>query len=174
MILKRPAPTDHSAHFSGYISLVPEEDILAALENQGIETQKLLARVDESRGDYRYAPDKWSVKQVVGHIDDCERVFAYRALTVARGDTTPLPGFEENVFMTNAPFQGASLRHRADCLAKVRITTLDLFRELPDEAWDRASLVNGNRTTARAMAYIIVGHERHHLRILRERYAIGT
>ncbi|HSP14135.1 MAG TPA: DinB family protein [Thermoanaerobaculia bacterium] len=171
---KRPAPTDHAPNFSRYIDLVPEEDILGAMEKQSAETQKVLAKVDQSRGDYRYGPDKWSVKEVVGHIEDAERVFAYRALTFARAGTTALPGFDESSWMVNAPFASTTLRHRAESLALVRQTTLRLFRDLKDEAWDRAGISNDHNITVRALAYIIVGHERHHLKMLRERYAIGT
>ncbi len=171
---KRPAPTDHDPYFSRYIDLVPEEDILEAMEKQSAQTQKLFAGIDESRGDYRYAPEKWSVKEVVGHIEDAERVFAYRALTFARGGTTPLPGFDEKEWMVTAPFASSTLKHRAESLALVRRTTLELFRDFADEAWDRGGISNDHGITVRAIAYIIVGHERHHLKVLRERYASGT
>ena len=174
MKLKRPAATDHAPYYSRYVDLVPEEDILAAMEKQGAETHKILSRVDESRGNYRYAPDKWSVKEVLGHVEDAERVFAYRALSFARGSKTPLPSFDEKEWMVMAPFKSTTLRHRLESLALVRRSTLELFRDFSDEAWERTGIASDNPVTVRALAYIIVGHERHHVKVLRDRYAIGT
>jgi DinB family protein len=171
---RRPAPTDHSPYYSRYTDLVPEEDILGAMEKTAAETQKFLSRIDESKGDYRYAPDKWSIKEVLGHVEDAERVFAYRALTFGRAGKTALPGFEQDEWMADAPFRSSTLKQRIEGLAAVRKTTLSLFRELSDEAWDRAGIASENHVTVRALAYIILGHERHHMKILRERYAIGT
>lgn len=172
MKLRRPSPTEQA--YSSYIANVPEDDILAAMQSQSAQTQKLLASVGESRADYRYAPGKWSIKEVAGHIEDCERVFAYRALSFARGSAAPLPGFDENAWMTNAPFASTSLVHRAESLLLVRQSSIALFRDLPDEVWDRTGTANDKTATVRALAYQIVGHERHHVRILRERYGIAT
>ncbi len=174
MKLKRPAAADHAPYFSRYIDLVPEEDILGAMEKSSAETQKLLARLSESGGNFRYAPDKWSIKEVVGHVEDAERVFAYRALNFARGGTAALPGFDENAWVANAPFASSTLKHRLESLALVRRTTISMFGDLADEAWDHSGISNNDSITVRALAYIIVGHERHHAGILRQRYAIGT
>lgn len=168
---RRPEPNEHAPYYGKYVELVPELDIISALEKQGVETQKVLSTIDETRGSYRYAPDKWSIKQLVGHIEDAERVFTYRALTFARGGRTPLPGFDEKEFMANSPFESSTMRQRADGLASVRVATISLFRGLDDEAWERGGVASDNRVTVRALAYMILGHERHHLNVLRERYA---
>ncbi|HEV8657062.1 MAG TPA: DinB family protein [Thermoanaerobaculia bacterium] len=171
---RRPDSSEHAPYFSRYIDLVPETDIIGALESQAAETQKLLAKVDESRGGYRYEPDKWSIRQVVGHIEDSERVFAYRALSFARGEKQPLPGFDQNEWMQTAAFDSSTLRQRVESLGLVRRSTIALFRSLDDEAWERSGIANNASITVRALAYTALGHERHHLRVLRERYAIAT
>ena len=171
---RRPDPSEHSPYFSRYMELVPENDIVAALQRQGDDTQKLLASIDESRAGHRYAPDKWTIRQLVGHVEDAERVFAYRALSFARGAATPLPGFDENEWAKNATYEGSTLRERAESLAAVRRATIALFRSLDDESWDRAGSANNNRVTVRALAFMCVGHERHHMTILRERYLAQT
>ena len=168
---RRPDPSEHAPYYGRYLDLVPELDIVGALEKQGAETQKVLAAIDESRGNFRYAPDKWSVKQLVGHMEDTERVFTYRALSFARGGTTPLPGFDEKEFMAHSPFDASTMRHRAEDLAAVRRATIGLFRGLDDAAWERGGIASDNKVTVRALAYMTLGHERHHLKILREHYA---
>lgn len=167
---RRPQPSEYAPYYGRYVDLVPETDILSALETQSAATQKMLAGIDESRAGFRYAPDKWTIRQLVGHIEDSERVFTYRALTFARGATTPLPGFEQDEFMAASPFDRSTLRQRAEGLQNVRRTTLDLFRELDDAGWERGGTASDNHVTVRAIAYITVGHERHHLKVLRERY----
>lgn len=167
---RRPDLSEHAPYFSRYIDLVPEDDILRALEEQGGQTARLLATIDESRAAFRYAPDKWSIRQLVGHIEDSERVFAYRALSIARGETQPLPGFDQNSWMVNAPFDSSTLRDRAESLASVRRSTIQLFRALDDAAWERSGLANDNLVSVRALAYTTVGHERHHINLLRHRY----
>jgi hypothetical protein len=144
------------------------------MEKQSGEMQKMLARVDQSRADYRYAPGKWSIKEVVGHIEDCERVFAYRALAIARGQKTSLPGFDENVWMENSPFASTSLVYRAESLLALRRTTIAMFRDLDDEGWARKGTANEKPASVYGIAYVIVGHARHHFAILRDRYAIAT
>jgi hypothetical protein len=168
---RRPDPSEHAPYYSRYVDLVPELDILGALEKQAAETQKVLSGIDEARGAFRYAPDKWSIKQLVGHIEDTERVFTFRALTFARGATTPLPGFDQNEFMTYSSFDASTMRQRVDGLANVRRATIGLYRGLDDEAWERAGTASDNKVTVRALAYMTLGHERHHLKVLRELYA---
>ena len=170
---RRPEATEHAPYYSRYIDLVPETDILGALEKQSAETQKMLASIDDARGEHRYEPDKWSINELVGHVEDSERVFTYRALTFGRGATTPLPGFDQNDFMQNAPFKGSTLRQRAQSLEQVRRATLSLFRGFDDASWDRGGEASDAHVTVRALAYITLGHERHHMKILRERY-LGT
>ena len=170
---RRPEPSEHAGGLN-YIALVPELDIVRALESQSNEIGKMLAKVDESRAGYRYEPGKWSFTQVVGHIEDCERVFAYRALSIARGGTNPLPGFDEKVWMEHSPFASTSLAHRAESFLLVRRTTIAMLRDLDDGAWERKGIANEKPASVRGYAYMIVGHARHHINILRERYAIAT
>ena len=169
-IAGRPQTNEHAPYFSRYIDLVPEEDIAGAIEVQGRETAALLAKVSEEKAAFRYAPDKWSIKQVVGHVTDAERVFAYRLMSIARGESKSLPGFDENDYVRNANFDELSFAELVEGLAATRRATLALIRGLSDEAWTRAGTANEKPTTVRAVAYTLLGHERHHLRVLRERY----
>ncbi len=168
----RPAATEYAQAYAGYVDLVPEDDILSAIEKQSSDTQKLLASLDESKAAYRYAESKWSVKEVVGHVIDSERIFAYRALAFARGETQPLPGFEEKDYVSHAQFDAWKLGDLSEHYALVRRSTIVLFRNFPEEAWDRRGIASGNPITVRAIAWIIVGHERHHVKVLRERYLL--
>lgn len=168
----RPAPTDYAEYYAGYVSLVPEDDILGVIEAQASETQKLLAPIDETRAAYRYAEGKWSIKEVVGHLTDAERVFGYRALVIARGDTQPLPGFDENEYVRTAGFDGWRWSDLVEEYALARRTNVLFFRNLAEEAWDRRGNANNSEITVRALAWIIAGHERHHANILRERYGL--
>jgi uncharacterized damage-inducible protein DinB len=168
--MTRPDPSEHAPYFSRYIDLVPENDVVTALEAQSDETQKLFASLDDERAAYRYAPDKWSIKGVIGHMTDTERVFAYRLLAIARGDETPLPGFDENEYAKHANFDQWSLCDLTESLAATRRANLLLMRNLSDDDWNRRGVANNNATSARALAFTMLGHERHHLKVLRERY----
>lgn len=168
----RPDSSEYAGYFDRYISLVPEDDILTAIEEQSAGMQRLLASLDESRAAYRYAESKWSVKQVIGHVTDAERVFGYRAMAIARGEAQPLPGFDENDYVANAGFDEWPLGDLAEEYSLVRRSNIVLFRNFPREAWERRGTANENTLTARAIAWIIAGHERHHLAVLRERYHV--
>jgi uncharacterized damage-inducible protein DinB len=167
----RPDSSEYGTYFGNYIGNVPEDDVLAALESQRDETHRFLAAIPEDRASYRYAAGKWSIREVVGHFTDAERIFAYRAMAIARGERQSLPGFDENLYVENAGFESRSLRELTDAYLAVRNASLTLFRQLSAQAWDRHGTANNNPLSVRALAYITVGHERHHLRILRERYA---
>ena len=166
----RPQADEYAPYYGRYIDLVPEEDVIAAVEQQGRETAALLAAVGEEKAKFRYAPDKWSIKQLVGHVADSERVFAYRVVAIARGEQQPLPGFDEKDWMRYSEFDARSFVDLVDDLAATRRATLSLLRGLPAEAWTRKGTASGNPVSVRAVAYTIAGHERHHLRVLRERY----
>lgn len=168
--MTRPQPSEHQPYFSRYIDLVPEEDIVPALERQSQETTALLAGITEDRSAFRYAPGKWSVKEVVNHMADCERIFACRALCFARGEAQSLPGFDENTYAANANAERRPFREIADELQAVRRATLALFRSLSPEAWGRIGTANEKPISVRAIAYVTLGHERHHVKVLRERY----
>ena len=168
----RPEPTDYAEFYANYVSLVPEDDVLSAIETQSSEAQKLMASVDEARGAYRYAEGKWSVKEVFGHITDAERVFGYRALCIARGDRSSLPGFDEQEYMRHANFDDWKIGDLGELYALTRRSNIVFFRNLPEEAWTRRGIANNSPVTVLALAYIIAGHERHHLKVLRDRYGL--
>ncbi|HEY2325360.1 MAG TPA: DinB family protein [Thermoanaerobaculia bacterium] len=170
----RPQADEYAAYYGRYIEKVPDGDVVAHLESQGNATQKILASVSEEKAGYRYEPGKWSIKQVVGHIADAERVFAYRLLAIARGEKQPLPGFDENEYMETADFDARPLSELAEGLAATRRATMALVRSLNDEAWNRRGVASDNPISVRALAWVIAGHERHHVNILRERYGIAT
>jgi hypothetical protein len=166
----RPAPSEYSAQQSRYVDLVPEEDIVAALEEQARTSAAMFSRLSDAEASFRYAPDKWSVKGIIGHVGDSERVFAYRALAIARGEAVSLPGFDENGYAKSAMFDDRTLTELVDEYVAIRKATVALLRGLPDEAWDRRGVANENAITVRGQAYVALGHERHHLNVLRERY----
>lgn len=166
----RPAADEYAPYYGRYIDLVTEGDLLATLARQGAETTALLRTVPESRGTHRYAPEKWSIKDVVLHIADAERVFAYRALSIARRDRTPLPSFDENEWARSS---GADRRPLAELVREfelVRAATVALLGGLEDQQVGQRGTASGKEVTTRALAWIIAGHERHHVTILRERY----
>jgi uncharacterized damage-inducible protein DinB len=166
----RPLPDEYASFYETYVSLIPGDDILGVLEAQRAQTTRLLAARSEREGNFRYAADKWSVKEVIGHICDAERIFSYRALRIARGDETPLPGFEQDDYVIHARFGERTLADVAEEFAAVRLATLTLMQSLPEEAWKRRGTASNNPVTVRALAYIIAGHEVHHRKILDERY----
>jgi hypothetical protein len=165
----RPAASEYAPYYEKYVSMI-EGDVLETLERQGAETASLLGGLSEDAGRSRYEPGKWSVKELVGHVIDTERVFAYRALRFARGDRTPLEGFDQDPYVAAGNFDARTLRSLADEFHHVRASTLALLRSLDDAAWARGGPANGHEVTVRALAYILAGHEAHHVRILRERY----
>lgn len=166
-----PEPAEYAAFYAGYVQRVTEEPV-AALESEGRKTQALLAGLSQAEAGHRYAEGKWTVRDLVGHMGDVERVMSYRALRIARGDATPLAGFDENVYANVALADRRPIEELAAELAAVRGATLALFRGLDAEGWTRRGVANGNPITVRALAHIIVGHERHHVEILRTRYGI--
>jgi hypothetical protein len=166
----RPQPTDYPAYYEKYVSLVPGTDILGVLEAQRMLMTQLLGARSEREGNFRYAPNKWTVKEVVGHISDTERIFAYRALRISRGDKTPMEGFEQDDYVKNGGFNDRTLADLAEELAQVRGATLALYLGLAGDAWQRRGIANKNEVTVRALAYIIAGHELHHRRVLEENY----
>jgi hypothetical protein len=166
----RPQPTEYAAYYEKYVSLVPGTDILGVLEAQGMLMTQLLGARSEREGNFRYAPDKWTVKEVVGHITDTERIFAYRALRISRNDKTPIEGFEQDDYVKNGGFNDRTLVDLAGEFSQVRGATLALFLGLGGDAWQRRGVANKNEVTVRALAFIIAGHELHHRRILEEKY----
>lgn len=168
--VSRPQPGEYAPYYDRYISLVQGDDILNTLDQQRRDTMLLLSCRDEEDGDFRYAPEKWSAKEVLGHVCDTERVFAYRALRIARADATPLEGFEQDDYVRNGPFANRPLSDLVEDFIAVRRATLSLLRDLDEAAWMRRGIANKNEVTVRALAYTIAGHELHHRRILEEKY----
>jgi hypothetical protein len=166
----RPAPGDYAPYAEQYVVLVRGDDIVETLRIQLKQTATLFSGRSERDGNFRYAPDKWTVKEVVGHVADTERVFAYRAMRIARGDQTPLPGFEQEDYVRAARFGARKLADVVEEYADVRQASLALFNSLDEEAWLRHGVASENRVTVLALAYLIAGHELHHRKILEERY----
>lgn len=170
MKVARPEPNEYAAYYEKYISLVPGNDIAGALESQRVQTIQLFAGRSEREGNFRYAADKWTVKEVLGHMTDTERIFTYRALRIARGDKTPLPGFEQDDFVRNGGFGERPLASLADEFAQVRGASLALFKSFAKDAWMRRGTASDKEVSVRALAYMTAGHELHHRQILEERY----
>jgi len=166
----RPLPGEYAAYAAEDIARVEGDDLCAALARQRGWTEGLVARCGERGGGIRYAPGKWSVRQVLGHLADDERIFAYRALCLARGDDRDLPGFDEERYMAGAAFDEMSIESLLDDYRAVRAASITLFAGLRGAAWLRSGLVNGYRATPRGLGFHIAGHELRHLRILEERY----
>jgi hypothetical protein len=166
----RPDATEYPPFYARYVAGVLEADVVAALRDSGRELVAALAAVPDARGGFRYGPDKWTIREVIGHMIDAERIFGYRALRLARGDATPLPGFEENDYARTAGSDARTLADLVDELRVVREGTVRLFQSFPADAWMRRGVVNGREVSVRALAYITAGHARHHLGVLRERY----
>ncbi len=171
--IARPEPGEYAPYYDRYISLIPGSDILGTLDAQRRQMVLLLSGRDEADGDFRYEPDKWNAKEVLGHVCDTERIFAYRALRIARGDQTPIEGFEQDDYVSNGPFARGSLAEIVEDYIAVRRGTLALLRNLDEPAWTRRGVANKNEVSVRALAYIVAGHELHHRRILEEKYFVG-
>lgn len=172
--LSRPDPDEAAPFYHGYIAAVPDDAIGARLAAQIDELDALLRTLDDSAALARYAEGKWSIKEVVGHLIDAERIFAYRLLRIGRGDSTPLPGFDENAYVPAGGFDERPLAALQAEFRVVRLSTQALVGGLPAEPWGRRGQASGRSITARALAYILVGHVAHHLGVLRQRYGLGA
>ena len=166
----RPPPSEYPPYQTAYLERVPEGDVIALLAAQLDETLALLGGLSEAQAERGYAPGKWSVKEVLGHLADGERVFAYRALRFSRGDTTPLPGFEQDEYVAGTNFNRLSLDDLKADLRAVRAATLHLFRQMPEAAMTHTGMASDHLHSVRAIAFMIAGHELHHRHILEERY----
>ena len=173
LVIARPESGEYAPYYERYISLIEDNDILATLDRQRREMVLLLSGLSEEQGDFRYAPEKWSAKQVLGHVCDTERVFAYRALRISRGDVTPMEGFEQDDYVKNGPFARHVIAEVIEDYIAVRRATISLLRSLEEAAWSRRGVANKNEVTVRALADTIAGHEAHHRRILEEKYFEG-
>jgi len=171
-MMSRPEKTEYAEFYANYVSLVEEADVLSALRNQSSELQKMLSEIPSEKENFRYATGKWSVKELVGHIIDAERVFSYRALRISRGDETPLAGFEENSYVANSNFSRSNFADLIEEFSLLRAANVILFKNLTEAAWLRRGTASDAAVSVRALAFIMVGHVRHHANILRERYLV--
>jgi hypothetical protein len=172
-IIGAPGADEYSTYFGGYVARLPAGvDILDVLARQREELLARFRSVPEAKGAYRYQPDKWSVREVVLHLSDTERIMAYRALRFARGDATPLPGFDQEAYVPTSGADAVPLAELVAELAGVRLATLDLFRHLPAGAWTRRGTASDAPFSVRALAWVIAGHQIHHLGVLGERYGV--
>jgi len=168
--MNRPAESEYAPDFQSYIDQVSESDILPVLRSQMDELDVLLERVEPHQETFRYAPGKWSIREIVGHLIDGERVFGYRAFCVARGEKQNLPGFDQDDYMLTAPYDRIELEDLVSELRLIRLGNIAMFRTLDEESWSRVGTANENQVTVRAIAFIMAGHVRHHMSVLRERY----
>lgn len=170
MAIPRPDTDEYAPYYGTYISEVAGSDALPVLVAQRASSASFLAGIPETKAGYRYAPGKWSLREVIGHLSDSERIFAYRLLRFARGDETPLASFDENAYVPAGEFERRSLADVAREFAAVRDATLALVSGLDEVRLARRGLASGKTMSARAMAWVIAGHETHHLRVIREKY----
>jgi len=166
----RPDKSDYNPYYEGYIQLVTGDNIIQFLEEQKSKTEKFLRAISEQDSLYSYDKDKWTIKQVVGHLIDSERIMAYRALCLARKEQQPLPGFEENDYAVTGNFNSRKYSGLVDELKLVRDANLPLIRSFDEEMISQAGIVNDNRITVLALVFIIAGHQEHHIKIIKERY----
>jgi uncharacterized damage-inducible protein DinB len=170
LTIPRPAPGEYAPFHAGYVAMVPDGDVLATLKTQHGETLRMLSRLGDKKSRYRYAPGKWSIREVIGHLIDAERVFTYRALTFARADRTPLPGFDEKLWADSSNADSRTLKSLLEELKAVRSATLALFRGFNQQQLTRTGIASGHSVSVRGLVYVTTGHERHHATILRQRY----
>ncbi|PWB75548.1 hypothetical protein C3F09_01930 [candidate division GN15 bacterium] len=168
----RPGADEYAPYYDKYIARVPDGDILVTLANQLDATLALIRSLSEQQAMFAYAAGKWSVKEVIGHVIDCERVFAYRALRIARGDQTPLASISENDFAKHGGQAARSTADLAEEFQHLRVSSLDLLRSFDTAAWDRRGTASNNPVSVRALAWILAGHELHHRTIIHERYLV--
>ncbi len=166
----RPGPGDYSSYYEAYINLVEGNDILKILNQQSKQTQDILNSFSEHKGNYRYADGKWTVKEVVGHLLDTERIFAYRALCIARGEKKSLPGFDQNEYVKEGNFNSRELFDLNYEFRLLRESNLLLLRTFTPEMLNRRGFANESSITVYAILFIIAGHEKHHMNVLKERY----
>jgi len=168
--MTRPQTTEAADYYFRYIDLITSDDIVPAIENQMGEMLQLLSGISEEQSLYSYAAGKWTIRELLNHVNDGERIFAVRGLWFARGFNDPLPGFEQDIAVENADANNTSWADLVEEFKNVRLSTISFFKTLPDEAWDRTGVASDNPVSVRAIAYIIAGHVAHHIGVLQEKY----
>ncbi|MEH7179820.1 DinB family protein [Neobacillus vireti] len=169
-MLQRPTKNEYPVYYVPYVDLVPEADLVQLLQENLQKTITLFEGISEEVSLHRYAPGKWSIKEVLGHISDTERIMSYRLLRVGRGDQTPLAGFNESDYVQAAQTNNLPLKTILEDFKAVRNATITLIQNLPDEAWENKGNANETEITTRAIAYILAGHQMHHCKIVEDRY----
>ena len=167
---EKPGIGEHPDWFTGYLVLVPEGDIVETLRNECENTKKAFGKVTEELGDYAYAPGKWSLKEVLGHMADFERIIGYRTICISRGDQTNLAGFDENTYVKESAFSKSTISDLLSEFVALRTANLHMLGRLRAQDWLRTGNVVGNTTSVRALAWVLAGHEIHHRRVVQERY----
>lgn len=168
--MTRPQSTEAASYYFKYIDLISSEDIVSAIQNQMGETLQFLEGISEQQSLQAYAPDKWTIRQVLNHVNDGERLFLGRALWLARGFKEPLPGFDQEIAVAGAQANGTSWSQLVEEFRTVRLSTISFFNNMPADAWSRSGVASDNPVTVRALAYIIAGHVAHHRNVLQEKY----
>lgn len=168
--MNRPLESEYAPYYQGYVNQVSEAEILPVLRAQMDDLDVLLDRVTPEKETYAYAEGKWSIREIVGHLIDGERVFGYRAFCIARGEQQNLPGFDQDDYMLTAPYKHIDLENLLSELRLIRLGNIAMFRTFDEDSWSRVGTANGNQITVRALAFIMAGHVRHHMNMLRERY----
>ena len=171
-MIEKPSESEYAPFYAGYIAKIQGEDVLEILERQSSELRRLAASVTPEREVFRYAPGKWSMREVFGHLTDGERIFGYRAFRIGRGDQTPLPGFDENEYVAASGYHDQDLPSLVEEFSLVRAGNLAILRNLAGDAWARVGTANNYPVSVRALAYIMAGHVQHHLEILNEKYGL--
>lgn len=168
----RPPATEYLDYFERYISLVPGEKVVPVLTSQIATVRGRLAGLSDTQASFRYAPDKWSVRESLGHLIDTERVFGYRALWFARGNTEPLPGMDQDPFAASAHHDACNIDELVDEFCSLRESHVQMFNHLPKEAWTRIGKASGHPLSTRAAAFIMAGHVEYHLKLFAEKYGV--
>ena len=168
--MRRPESSEYNSYYQQYIDLVKGENPIKALENQIIAMQAFLSEIPEEKENFTYAPNKWTIKEVIGHLSDTERIFGTRALRIARGDKTPMPGFEQNDYVAAANFSKRSFYNLVHEFSLIRESNIALFKTFDEQEISRIGVANGNEISVRAIIFVIAGHEIHHLNVIREKY----
>lgn len=172
-MIGRPQENEAAPYYFTYINQVSGDDVFPLVETQRNELVSFCSRISDEKSLYRYAPEKWSIRQVLNHLTDTERVFCFRALWFARGFDSALPSFDQNIAVMNAEADKVEWRSLVEGFQRVRLASISLLADMPRTAWDRIGTASDNKFTVRALAYMIPGHVTHHLKILRERYALA-
>lgn len=170
VLIEKPGTDEYNEYYQGYVSQITEADLLGVLAGQPDEVRAVFGSLDESKGTFAYADGKWTIKEMLSHIVDGERHFAYRVLRISRGDTTPIEGFEQDLYIENSHANERSFEDMTEEFAELRSANLRQLRNFDEADWVRRGTASGNPFTVRALGYIMAGHVRHHLRILQERY----